>query len=759
MTQTTPPPRHRLSPDRSLLVDLTFAVGLSCLAVLGFDSSFGGSEAYFVGLPAVVAGAAVGLVIARVRPPLLLGAAAGVIAFFLLGGVLALRSDAIFGVLPNAEVWSGLVDGAVNGWARLLTTVPPAGQAGNLLAIPYLAGFAGAALAVILGLLVSRWPVCLIPPTFVLVVSVLFGVDEPASLLLQGAAFGAVAVGWLAVRASRTGRPLVAHGRGQKVVRGVALLGVAGASAFVVGPRLPMADANHRFVLREQVKPPFDPSQYPSPLTRFRSFDTPPPPQGEPIEGTLFTVEGLPSGQVVRVAVMDAYDGYVWRASPPGTPKGGTYQRVGDEIPGAAEGPSATVRFEMGTFASRDSVWIPTAGSPTSIRFTGARAEELTESFRFNRAAEAAASPLALEPGDTWEVEATFPKAATDAAGLNELATDPRFATDPTSLYPDEVIRKVSEWTAGAGSSYEQATAILGHLKEVGAYNPGLKDFPIASGHSLARLVPFVEQDQPQGNGEQFAAAVAYLAESIGIPARVVLEFKASGDGAVNVVSDDIVATVEIALEGVGWVALEDPTPYDNEPESQAQRKTQTQVNEVQPPPPTTIPPPNSIPDEPDREDEDTTDRASDGSAGFDIVGLLRTFGMALIPVAVIAAPGLVVAGLKARRRKHRRTSGRPAQRIAGGWNEVVDLARDMGTAVPPRATRREISRFAQVASVGPLAEQIDAAVFGHVEPDDAVAEDLWRDVDSVRSEMLADQSRVGRLRATVSLTSLRGGR
>lgn len=759
MNEATPPPRHQRAPDRSELVDLAFAAALSCLAVLGFDSSFGGSEAYFVGLPAVFAGAAVGLVIARWRPPLLLGAAAGVVAFFLLGGALALRGDATARVLPNPEVWSGLVDGSVNGWARLLTTVPPAGQAGNLLAIPYLAGFGGAALAAILGLLVVRWSVCLIPPALVLVVSVLFGVDEPASLLLQGAAFGAVAIGWLAVRANRAGRPLTAQPGGQKVVRAVALLGVAGAGAFVVGPRLPMAEANDRFVLREQVKPPFDPSQYPSPLTRFRAFDAPLPPQGNPIEGTLFTVDGLEDGQVVRVAVMDAYDGYVWRASPPGTPKGGTYQRVGDEIPGATDGPSAVVSFEMQKFASRDSVWIPIAGSPTSIRFTGDRAEELTESFRFNRAAEAAASPLPLEAGDTWEVEANFPKPVTDAAKLNELATDPRFATDPTALYPDEVIQLVSEWTAGAGSSYGQAMAILTHLKTVGAYNPGLKEFPIASGHSLARLVPFAKQEQPQGNGEQFAAAVAYLAESIGIPARVVLEFTVEGDGVVAIESPDIVARVEIALEGVGWVALPDPTPYDNEPELQGEQITQAPVNEVQPPPPTTIPPPNSIPDEPDREDEDQRDRAGDEGAGFDILGLLRTIGMASIPLAIIAAPCVIVALLKARRRNRRRTAGRPATRITGAWDEVVDLARDMGTPVPPKATRREISRFARVAGAGPLAEQVDAAVFGHAEPDDAIAQGIWQNVDALLAEMLAEESRLGRLRAALSLTSLRGAR
>lgn len=749
--------RGALELDRQALVDVAFGVVLAALAVLGFDSSFGGAEAFTVGLPAVVAGACVGLVLARVRPPLPLGVAAGVLAFFLLGGALALRADATFGVLPTPSVWAGLVDGAVNGWVRLLTTVPPAGEAGNLLAIPYFAGFLGGCLAVVLALLVPRWPLCLVPPTAVLIVSVLFGVDKPASLLLQGAAFGAVTVGWLALRTGRAGRPASSRASRRKVVTATALLGVAAAGASMVGPRLPMAEANDRFFLRERVTPPFDPSQYPSPLTRFRKFDA--GESSDEIQGTLFTVEGLPKGQVVRVAVMDTYDGYVWRASSPGDPvPENTYRHVGDEIPDAASGPKGTVKFTMGAFSSPDSVWVPTAGSPTSIRFTGERREQLTEAVRFNRVTEAAASPIALKAGDEWEVEANFPEQIADPSKLNKLATNDDFNKEPTEPYSDEVMQLVTTWTKGARSSYEQAARIGQQLNAIGAYNPGLKDFPIASGHSLARLDPFVRADQPQGNGEQFAAAVAYLAGSIGIPARVVLQFKVDGDGLVKVRSDDVVATVEIALQDVGWVALPDPTPYDKEPKTLAKQKTETPINEVQPPPPTTIPPPNSIPEEPDQEEDSVGDPGSDGD-GFDILVVLRTLGIASIPVAVIAGPGLLVAALKTRRRKRRRTTGAPAERIAGGWNEVVDLAKDMGTPVPPKATRREISRFAAVDAVGPLAEQIDAAVFGHEDPDDAAAEELWQQVDDVRAEMLADRSRVERLRATVSLTSLRSGR
>ena len=80
----------------------------------------------------------------------------------------------------------GLADGVVNGWIRLLTTLPPAGRAGELAAVPYLCGFVGGALTVALARRYPRRVFCLLPPGLVLVASVLMGTKEPASLLLQG---------------------------------------------------------------------------------------------------------------------------------------------------------------------------------------------------------------------------------------------------------------------------------------------------------------------------------------------------------------------------------------------------------------------------------------------------------------------------------------------------------------------------------------------------------------------------------------------
>jgi hypothetical protein len=590
------------------------------------------------------------------------------------------------------------------------------------------------------------------------------------SLLLQGAVFGAVTVAWVAARSDGSLGPAEATRRPSRLAGGAAMLAVAVVGAFVVGPLLPMADANPRYVLRDRVTAPFDPSQYPSPLGRFRTYHGP-----NPTKEALFTVQGLPQGQVVRFAVMDMYDGYVWRASPPGPGIGGTYRRVGDQIEGAEDGPAATVTFTMGALANGGSVWVPTAGSPTAISFSGPSADRLTDAFRFNRATEtAASSKAALAAGDTWEVQANFPPAPTpdDLRTYQQLAVGVSPLVDELAA-PAALIAQVAEWTRGKTSPYDRVEAISQKLKTIGGYSDGKTgETPSTSGHYLSRIVgtfllgPTQKPDpeQPVGNGEQFAAAVAYLAQTLEIPARVVLEFTVPGDAMtapVDVHAADARAVVEIALDKVGWVAVPDPTPPESQkPTPQAQLPPEPQSNDVVQPPPTTIVPPPERPSEQSGADRDAEEPGAETGQTTGVAGVVaRVVGFGSIPLVLLVGPVAIVVWLKARRRRRRRSQGGPSARLAGAWQEVVDLARDLGSAVPSPATRREIARFAALDGAPMLADEIDAAVFGSVEPDLATAETVWASVDGIRYRTLHARSRIGRLRVAANLTSLRGGR
>ena len=97
-----------------------------------------------------------------------------------------------------------------------------------------------------------------------------------AAVLLQGAAFALVAVGYAAARAARS-RPALQNGSGARTraITGALLLALAAGAALVLGPRLPGADASARTIWRTQLEPPFDVSQYPSPLAGYRRYTEP----------------------------------------------------------------------------------------------------------------------------------------------------------------------------------------------------------------------------------------------------------------------------------------------------------------------------------------------------------------------------------------------------------------------------------------------------------------------------------------------------
>lgn len=100
-------------------------------------------------------------------------------------------------------------------------------------------------------------------------------------------------------------------------------------------------------------------------------------------------------------------------------------------------------------------------------------------------------------------------------------------------------------------------------------------------------------------------------------------------------------------------------------------------------------------------------------------------------------------------------TSGAPSTRIAGGWAEVLDAARDAGRPVPQRATRLEQSALLERADVHDLARRADAAVFGAGGVADARVADYWASVHGVRSALLSELPWWRRWAARLSLASL----
>ena len=136
--------------------------------------------------------------------------------------------------------------------------------------------------------------------------------------------------------------------------------------------------------------------------------------------------------------------------------------------------------------------------------------------------------------------------------------------------------------------------------------------------------------------------------------------------------------------------------------------------------------------------------------------------GLSLGVIALILAPFIVMGVIKGVRRARRRGAERTADRISGGWDELVDSAVDLRAPVVRGATRAESAAVVGTAFAQPrvqtLAGQADAEVYGPGEPSAADVDAFWREVDDIVGEMKGSTTVWRRLRARLSLRSLRTG-
>ena len=127
-----------------------------------------------------------------------------------------------------------------------------------------------------------------------------------------------------------------------------------------------------------------------------------------------------------------------------------------------------------------------------------------------------------------------------------------------------------------------------------------------------------------------------------------------------------------------------------------------------------------------------------------------------MLPLAILVALLMFVVGLKGRRRFLRRTATTTRSQIAGGWAELLDLARDLGIGVSSNRTRSEQATVIGFGAATHLATLADAAVFAPGEPTADQVNAYWASVQEGAAELRQKLGRWARWRAAVSLRSLR---
>ncbi|MEE6295118.1 transglutaminase-like domain-containing protein [Georgenia wangjunii] len=739
-------------------VDAAVPVALVLLALVPLGPVFASGHLVAAVVGGALLAAAVALVGAWRRWSTLTVLGAGFVAL-VAGSALGAPTTALAGLVPTPATLGAVGSGFVTGWKQVVTLAPPLGASGNVLAAPYLLAFVATLVAVTVSLRAKRPAWALVAPGLALVGAILLGTARE-TLALPVALVGAL--GALVWAAWRTGR--LQRGRAVGVLTLVAVAAAGGTGVGLLAP-----GDTPRVVLREILEPPLDPHDYPSPLAGFRSY------LKDHREDTILTVRGLPSGAPVRLATMDAYDGTTWSVAGGGTDGSGSFQRIGERVEVDVPDSATRIEVELGEY---DGVWLPDVGRTYDVEFTGEGAQEHARTFYFNRVSGTGIVTDGLREGDTYTLTAT----TTPEPPVSALEGAPLAGVELPDVrnVPDVLTSAASQMVAEAETPLARTQALVTALRE-GFFSHGLEgDAPSRAGHGAARLAELLTAELMIGDEEQYAAAMGLLGRAVGLPTRVVMGFVPE-DGAAGeetaITGEDVTAWVEVAFEDHGWVPFypvpdedripqyEDPTPQD---------RPQPQV--LQPPPPPQEPPDAPPMERDDVEADEEEIPEEEGPSRTAII--IAAIG---IPLLLVLVPITIILALKLRRRRRRRRHGAPTVRLAGGWSEVLDHARDLGVPVRTDATRRQAAAdlergLAEPAPTGRrrktpkpvdasavearrLAHGADAGVFGPGLPDEDAVRAYW---DQVESTVARLRSAVGRrrwIRSRLSLRSLRKDR
>jgi hypothetical protein len=731
---------------------LTLLLGLG---LLGFSLSYGGDPYYLVsGFGGIVLGLGIAAANAHLRLGLLITSAITLGAYLLFGTALAVPDAAVAGFLPSLDSLRTLLLGVVFAWKDMLTVGVPVGSAGGVLIVPFLSSLLAALVA---GLLTWRlkspyWP--LLPVLALFVTGIAFSTNAAFLTVERGIGLTVIAIAWAtfrrdALRRSDTRKiavnsPLTDTATAQKarLRRLGTAAAVIAASVVITSLAAPLVTASSdRKVLRNVVVPPFDPKAYITPLASFRTFVK------DKKDDTLFVVKGLPRDGRVRLGALDTFNGTNYNLDPNGS---GSFSKVGDteSINTLADTSSVVPTNDYSidiTIEDYQGYFVPGGRKTTGLSFDQS-ASAAASGLYFNAGTDTAVTTKGLSKGDSYSVQVSDP-VKLEHGQLTQYDFAKITLPDAVEV-PPVVGSQANDLSADAPTAIDRVRQIEAHFQKTGAFSNGLVtegQLPSVSGHSSSRIRNLLTAKQMLGDDEQYAVSMSLMLRHLGIPSRVVMGFypeptsPENGAGEVKITGKDVHAWVEVAFDRVGWVSF-DPTPPKGNipipPDPENKSKPKPQV--LQPPPPPQEPadlPPDSSPDALDADQKKNNPWLFWGA-------LLQALGIALIPIAILALPLLLIALLKSRRRKARFTDGHPAQRVGGGWNEVLSLATDMGAGIDTRSTRRESA--AVVADAFPasgqtttmLAHRADASIFGAGQPSEEEVKAYWEIVDGSLKEM-----------------------
>lgn len=422
-----------------------------------------------------------------------------------------------------------------------------------------------------------------------------------------------------------------------------------------------------------------------------------------------------------RLTALDRFDGNVWTA----TPESARLSPGRDGVQRSSPAPR-TVRVEQEYLIDNlAGPWVPAAFEP--VRVEDIRGVSMQATSRTMLASRG------FRTGQAFRVISEVPAPIGEELNADD-GPDPdgeRYTALPFRM-PAFVALEALRITSGASTRLERAIAIQSYLRTF------TYDEDVALHHGVIDLVEFL-RDVKKGYCEQFASAMAVLARTLGIPARVVVGFGTGEPGRTPdeylVTSRQAHAWTEIHFAGHGWIAFE-PTPRSGGFAPPSYTTTGVAQSPVDPSPtasPGAVgPSPTTGPAERDRAEN------VDAGANADARGGLPVLPVGLGVVLVGAAAALPGAAL-VRRRRRRARAKTPSELVGVRYVEFLEWCRGVAlgrsTGETPLEHAGRVGRVQGVATPEPLRVLALAAT-------EAVYADAGGQADPAAAEHAAREAR-----------------
>ncbi|MFI9830712.1 DUF3488 and DUF4129 domain-containing transglutaminase family protein [Streptomyces sp. NPDC051913] len=450
--------------------------------------------------------------------------------------------------------------------------------------------------------------------------------------------------------------------------------------------------------------------------------------------------------QYLRIVSLDDFDGTTWK------PSKRDIDKVPDEFPtppglGAdVRRAEITTRISAADWYQQD--WLPMPYPPSGVEVDG--------KWRY----EPVGMTLVGDHGQTTRGKTYTVRSLDVRPTAEQLASAPEppaslkreYTKLPKSL-PDIVTRTAREVTAGSSNHYDEAVKLQEYFTVTGGFQ---YDTQVQAGSGSQAIARFLENKQ--GFCVHFSFAMAAMARSLGIPARVAVGFAPGtpqGDGSVTVTLRDAHAWPELYFEGVGWTRFE-PTPTrGTQPEYTQTQTPGSSLPDTGRPTQSASAAPSATPSAsescsaeqkkleacPSESTAAALAKDDDGPKWY--VFLAWALG-GLAALAIPLAPALWRTRTRAvRLGAHGRTEADAARHTLAVWLELTDTAWDFGIVPDESQTpRKTAARFvrlghldeAAAASVHRVAEAVEQVLYApRPRPTAGLAEDVRRAIAGLR--------------------------